>query len=76
MGNTGIIKYYNPNKGYGFIKNIYAEEEIFFHISDVYEYEKEKINENIVVVYSKDKDKKQRDKAINISIPAMVKKKQ
>lgn len=63
---TGIIKSYNSNKGYGFIKN--KDEQIFFHISDVYE--KEKISEGIVVTYSKDKDKKNRDKATGIRIVA------
>ena len=32
---TGIIKFYNKKKKYGFIKYLYEDKEIFFHISDV-----------------------------------------
>ena len=33
---TGIIKFYNSKKKYGFIKYLYDDKEIFFHISDVH----------------------------------------
>ncbi len=32
---TGIVKFYNPQKGYGFIIEKETEKEYFFHISDV-----------------------------------------
>lgn len=33
---TGVIKFYNKKKKYGFITYLYEDKEIFFHISDVY----------------------------------------
>lgn len=67
---TGIINYYNPKKKYGFIKYLYYNKEIFFHISDVYSGDK-KIYEGCVVAFLEEKNEKTgKEKAINITIVA------
>lgn len=67
---TGIIKFYNPKKKYGFIKYLYYNKEIFFHISDVYSGDK-KIYEGCVVAFLTEKNEKtDKEKAINITIVA------
>ena len=47
---TGTIKFYNQKKKYGFIKYLYDDKEIFFHISDVYSGDRE-IYEGCVVSF-------------------------
>lgn len=67
---TGIIKFYNHKKKYGFIKYLYDDKEIFFHISDVYSGDKE-IYEGCVVSFLVSEDQKtKKEKAINITIVA------
>ena len=50
---TGIIKFYNPPKRYGFIKYLYRDKDIFFHISSV-DSAPEKICKDIVVSFLTD----------------------
>ena len=45
---TGTIKFYNQKKKYGFIKYLYDDKEIFFHISDVYSGDREIYNGCVV----------------------------
>lgn len=66
---TGTIKFYNPKKKYGFIKYLYDDKEIFFHISNVYS-NGEDIYEGCVVSFLTDKGKNQKEKATNITIVA------
>lgn len=65
---TGIIKFYNPKKRYGFIKYLYRDKDIFFHISSVIS-APEKICKDIVVSFLTDV-KNGRERAINITIVA------
>ena len=33
--NIGVIKWYNHNKGYGFIKPNNSDKDVFFHVSEL-----------------------------------------
>jgi CspA family cold shock protein len=45
--NTGIVKFFNESKGYGFIKDEATNKEIFVHVSGL----EEKVRENDKVSY-------------------------
>ena len=62
---TGTIKFYNQRKKYGFIKYLYDDKEIFFHISDVKD-----IYEGCVISFLTNKGENQKEKATNIAIVA------
>jgi len=49
---TGEIKFFNTEKGFGFIKNLESGEEIFVHISDVADSDKDKLTEWVRVQYT------------------------
>lgn len=67
---TGTIKFYNQKKKYGFIKYLYDDKEIFFHISDVYSDDR-KIYEGCVVSFLANEDQKsKKEKATHITIVA------
>lgn len=67
---TGTIKFYNQKKKYGFIKYMYDDKEIFFHISDVYSDDR-KIYEGCVVSFLANEDQKsKKEKATHITIVA------
>ena len=66
---TGMIKFYNNKKKYGFIKYLYDDKEIFFHISDVYQSDRENIWEGCVVSFLVNENQKnKKKKATDISI--------
>lgn len=65
---TGIIKFYNPPKRYGFIKYLYRDKDIFFHISSV-DSAPEKICKDIVVSFLTD-TKNGKERATNITVVA------
>lgn len=68
---TGTIKFYNQKKKYGFIKYLYDDKEIFFHISEVYSGDKEKIYEGCVVSFLVNENQNiKKKKATNIAIVA------
>lgn len=67
---TGTIKFYNQKKKYGFIKYLYDDKEIFFHISDVHSGDR-KIYEGCVVAFLTNEDQNTKKiKATNITIVA------
>ena len=49
---TGEIKFFNTEKGFGFIKNLDTQEDIFVHINDVAEEDKDKLTEGVKVQYT------------------------
>jgi len=67
---TGTIKFYNQKKKYGFIKYLYDDKEIFFHISDVHSGDRA-IYEGCVVAFLTNEDQNTKKiKATNITIVA------
>lgn len=67
---TGIIKFYNKKKKYGFIKYLYEDKEIFFHISDV-NFGNRNIYEGCVVTFLINEDQNTKKiKATDITIVA------
>lgn len=67
---TGTIKFYNKIKKYGFIKYLYDDKEIFFHISDVYSGDKEIYEGCVVSFLVGENQKTKKEKATNITIVA------
>ncbi len=61
--NSGIVKFFNETKGFGFIKVDGSGEEIFVHVSAI----KEKINENDKVVFEIQEGKKGLN-AVNVKL--------
>ena len=56
----GKIKYYSPERGFGFIVCNDREDELFFHITDVIDYRlyEQDIQEGIVVTFEVDRNEK------------------
>ena len=46
--NTGIVKFFNESKGYGFIKDDSTQQEIFVHVSGL----KDKVRQNDKVTFN------------------------
>ncbi|MBC5745212.1 cold shock domain-containing protein [Lachnospiraceae bacterium MD308] len=67
---TGTIKFYNQKKKYGFIKYLYDDKEIFFHISDVYSGDREIYKGCVVAFLTSEDQNTKRIKATNITIVA------
>ena len=67
---TGIIKFYNQKKKYGFIKYLYDDKEILFHISDVYSGDREIYKGCVVAFLTSEDQNTKRIKATNITIVA------
>jgi CspA family cold shock protein len=61
--NKGTVKFFNDSKGFGFIKNIANNEEIFVHISGLID----QIKENVSVTFDTQQGKKGLN-AINVRI--------
>ncbi|MBU6358782.1 MAG: cold shock domain-containing protein [Chloroflexota bacterium] len=61
--NKGTVKFFNDSKGFGFIKNIANNEEIFVHISGLID----QIKENDSVTFDTQQGKKGLN-AINVRI--------
>ncbi len=70
--NIGVIKWYNHNKGYGFIKPNNSDKDVFFHVSEL-----QKVNidtmpkeqlEGLWVSYEIQLDRDNRELAANIKI--------
>ncbi len=60
---TGVVKFYNSQKGFGFIKIDGTEEDVFVHITGLVD----KINENDRVTFSVEQGKKGLN-AINVKL--------
>lgn len=67
---TGTIKFYNQKKKYGFIKYLYDDKEIFFHISNVYSGDREIYEGCVVRFLVEENQKTKKEKATNITIVA------
>ena len=65
---TGTIKFYNQKKKYGFIKYLYDDKEIFFHISDVYSGDREIYEGCVVSFLVSENQKTKKEKATNIKV--------
>ncbi|MBN9283742.1 MULTISPECIES: cold shock domain-containing protein [Flavobacterium] len=59
---TGVVKFYNETKGFGFIKDETGQE-IFVHVSGL----KDKIKENDAVIFEEAEGKKGKN-AINVRL--------
>ncbi|HRY31679.1 MAG TPA: cold shock domain-containing protein [Bacteroidales bacterium] len=59
--NKGIVKFFNHDKGFGFIKVEGSREEIFFHVSNIVE----DIFENEAVLFDVQEGKRGRN-AVNV----------
>ncbi len=60
---TGVVKFFNETKGYGFIKVDETGEEVFVHISGL----KDEINKDDKVTFEIERGKKGLN-AVNVSI--------
>jgi cold shock protein len=55
----GTIKFYNPTKGFGFIKRDAGGEDLFFHINNVMEgIMAEQLQENVAVEFNEGQGRK------------------
>ena len=61
--NTGVVKFFNENKGYGFIIDDEKGTEYFVHVSGI----KSRIRENDKVAYSLEQGKKGLN-AVNVQL--------
>jgi len=61
--NKGTVKFFNDSKGFGFIKNIATNEEIFVHVTGLID----QIKENDSVTFDTQQGKKGLN-AINVKI--------
>ncbi len=69
MAETGIVKFFNTDKGYGFIKPDNGESDIFVHISAIKDSGLETLLENQKVSYETEPDRRGKGpKAVNLSV--------
>ena len=65
MENSGVIKFYNDKRGFGFI-TYNGSEDMFFHVSNVLNSEKD-LTEGTAVCFDVDSSM-ERPKAINVQV--------
>lgn len=69
MAETGIVKFFNTEKGFGFIKPDNGGADIFVHISAVQASGLAGLNENQKVSYETEPDRRGKGpKAVNLSV--------
>ncbi len=69
MAQTGVVKFFNTDKGYGFIKPDDGSGDIFVHITAVEQAGLRALNEGQKVAYEIEPDKKGKGpKAVNIRV--------
>jgi CspA family cold shock protein len=69
MAQTGVVKFFNADKGYGFIKPDDGSGDIFVHITAVEQAGLRALNEGQKVAYDIEPDKKGKGpKAVNIRV--------
>lgn len=68
--NSGTVKWFNSEKGFGFISNDNGGEDIFVHFSSIQTNGYKSLNEGDRVVFDTEKDPKNSSKqrAINVSL--------
>ncbi|MCR9135768.1 MAG: cold-shock protein [Alphaproteobacteria bacterium] len=71
MAETGTVKFFNTDKGFGFIKPDNGESDIFVHISALKDSGLEFLEENQKVSFDTEPDRRGKGpKAVNLSIVA------
>jgi len=69
MSHTGTVKFFNTEKGFGFISPDEGEKDIFVHISSVQQSGLEGLSENQKVTFETEDDNRGKGpKAVNISV--------
>ncbi|SER59756.1 cold-shock protein [Rhizobium sp. NFR03] len=69
MAETGIVKFFNTDKGFGFIKPDNGGADIFVHISAVQASGLNGLNENQKVSYDTEPDRRGKGpKAVNLNV--------
>ncbi len=69
MAETGTVKFFNTDKGFGFIKPDTGESDIFVHISAIKDSGLETLLENQKVSYETEPDRRGKGpKAVNLTI--------
>lgn len=69
--NKGTVKFFNAEKGFGFIKNDETNEEVFVHFSAIVGDGYKSLNEGQKVQYDVEKDPKDSSKNRAINVKAM-----
>ncbi len=71
MAETGTVKFFNTDKGYGFIKPDNGESDIFVHISAVKDSGLETLLENQKISFDTEPDRRGKGpKAVNLAVVA------
>jgi len=69
MAETGTVKFFNTDKGFGFIKPDSGESDIFVHISAIKDSGLETLLENQKVSFDTEPDRRGKGpKAVNLSV--------
>ncbi len=69
MAETGTVKFFNTDKGYGFIKPDNGESDIFVHISAVKDSGLETLLENQKISFDTEPDRRGKGpKAVNLAV--------
>ena len=69
MAETGIVKFFNTDKGYGFIKPDSGEPDIFVHISAIKDSGLETLLENQKVSFETEPDRRGKGpKAVSLTV--------
>ena len=69
MAETGVVKFFNTDKGFGFIKPDNGESDIFVHISALKDSGLESLEENQKVSFETEPDRRGKGpKAVNLTI--------
>ena len=69
MAQTGVVKFFNADKGYGFIKPDDGSSDIFVHVTAVEQAGLRALNEGQKIAYEIEPDKKGKGpKAVNIRV--------
>ncbi len=69
MAQQGIVKFFNPDKGYGFIKPDDGGRDIFVHITAVEQAGLASLNEGQKITFEVEPDKKGKGpKAVNLQV--------
>ena len=68
--NTGIVKWFNSEKGYGFITNDNGGDDVFVHFSAINAEGFKTLNEGQKVTFDTEKDPKNESKlrAVNVTV--------
>jgi len=66
--NTGTVKWFNPTKGYGFIKPEGEDNDVFVHISAVQKAGLETLQEDQKISYDLETGKNGKTSAVNLTV--------